>query len=604
MVKSMEIGTVLKGRYRVLEKIGTGGMAEVYLAYDTVLDRKVAVKVMHPKYAADESFVTRFRREAQAAANLNHPNIVSVYDWGEEGGTYFIVMEHIVGDTLKALIKKRGALDITTAVDIAKQIARALAFAHKNGVVHRDIKPHNIIITHDGLAKVTDFGIARDKSSSLTDTGTVMGSVHYISPEQAQGLPATELSDIYSLGVMLYEMVTGNVPFEGDSAVSIALKHANEQPAPPSALNPRVSPELEAIILKAMAKDPFERYQTADEMLADLRRYEAGSSVEAAGGTFDKTVVLAPSEIKVPKRRFSLTAILATIAILILAGGAFAGIWIYQARLAASMTEVPKLVDLKVDVAQRLCEERGLTLKIDRYEFSELYAKDKIISQKPEDGLRVKKGTVIHVVVSKGEKPVEVPTLIGKSELQAGQLLGQLGLRIGSIDYAFSDTIPADTIMSQDPTPGVQVAKGTAVNIVISRGVEVVTIPDCEGLSLDQAKSLLAKAKLKYTVSEEYSSTIEKGKVIRQSPSPGDTAKKGESVLLVVSKGPSVVTIPDVVGKDSLSARKELEGLGLNVDMQNVELLDPDKVGKVVQQSPEPGQKVSAGSTVTIWVGQ
>lgn len=600
----MEKGKVLKDRYRILEKAGSGGMADVYLAYDTILDRKVAVKVMHPKYARDESFVMRFRREAQAAANLNHPNIVSVYDWGEEDGTYFIVMEYIVGETLKDLVNKKGTFDVIVAIDIAKQVARALSFAHKNEVIHRDIKPQNIVITNDGLAKVTDFGIARGKSSSITETGAVMGSVYYISPEQAQGLPATELSDIYSLGVTLYEMLTGSLPFEGDSAVSIALKHASEAPARPSSLNPSISPQLEAIILKAIAKDPFDRYQTADELLSDLKRLESGKVVEAVGTSFDKTVVLKPSEIKIPKRRASATAIIASLLIFLALSSAIGALWYYQAKLAASMTEVPKFVDLKLEQAKSLAKEKEVVLVIAKHEYSEVYTKGKIISQNPDAGKKVKKGTRVKVVVSKGELPLKVPNLIGKSEIEAGQILGELNLRIGEVAYEYSDKMPSDAILKQSPAPGTRILRGGAVNITISKGIEVISVPDVEGLSLEKAKEILSKAGLKHTVTEEESSTVEKGKVMRQSPSAGDSVKKGESVLLVVSKGPSIVEMPGVIDLDSLTARQQLENLGLKVDIQYVDVLDPEKVGKVLQQSPDAGQRIMVGTTVTIWVGQ
>lgn len=600
----METGRILKERYRILEKIGSGGMADVYLAYDTVLDRKVAVKVMHRQYAADENFVRRFRREAQAAANLNHPNIVSVYDWGHENETYFIVMEYITGKPLKDLILSKGVLNLNFAIDIAKQIARALAFAHKHEVVHRDIKPQNIIITQDGLVKVTDFGIARAKSSSLTETGTVMGSVHYLAPEQAQGLPATELSDIYSMGVILFEMVTGNVPFEGDTPVSIAMKHASETPPRPSSLNSSLPPKLEAIILKAMAKDPFDRYQNADELLSDLKRIELGKPVEAAGPSHEKTMVISPKNITIPKKRRRLITIITTILILMLAGGAIAGLWYYQSQLAAKITKVPKLVDLEIKQAEKLLEERELKMSVGSKEYSETYAAGKVISQDPEPGAEVEKGTTVTVVVSKGEKPIKVPDITGKSEIEAGRILGELGLRIGDIKYEFSDKIPEGAILKQSPAAGTEVTRSAEVDIVISRGVEVVIVPDVEELSLEKAKEIISKAGLKVETTEEESVTVEKGRVIRQSPSAGDTIKKGEKVLLVVSTGPSVITVPNVVGLTSLEARNKLESLKLAVETQNVEVFEEDKVGKVLQQSPNADQKVTVGTTVTIWVGE
>lgn len=598
-----EQGRILKGRYRIIRKIGSGGMADVYLADDLLLNRKVAVKVMHENLASDESFVRRFKREAQAAANLNHPNIVAVYDWGQEDGTYFIVMEYLTGKNLKQLIREKGVLSVKEGLDIARQVASALAFAHRHEVIHRDIKPHNVVINEDGIVKVTDFGIARAKSGSITDHEPLMGSVHYLSPEQAQGLPATELSDIYSLGVVMYEMFTGSLPYDGDTPVSIAMKHVTETPARPTALNPLIPPELEAIILKAMAKDPFERYQSADELLDDLRRLESGRSPEAMRPAHDKTIVIKKLPEKRPKGRGTGKLIVALLLLILLGAGLAAGIFYYQAQMAKKFTEVPKLVDLNIKEAERLAKEKGLKLVITGKEYSSIYEKNKVIRQTPPPGSRIEKGSEVKVVVSLGEKPVEVPDLIGKSELEAGQILGELGLHIGEVEYEYSDEVPEGRIMKQSPPPGTKVKKGAAIDIVISKGVEVVIVPDVVNLSLDKAKELIKKAGLSYEVIEEESETVEKGKVIRQSPSAGDSAKKGDKVLLVVSSGPAFVTVPDVVGLDSLTARNQLNNLGLTVEIVNVEVLDESQVGKVVQQSPDPDTKVRKNTTVTLWVG-
>lgn len=600
---NLEPGTTLKNRYKILKKIGSGGMADVYLAEDLVLGRKVAVKVMHENLASDESFVRRFKREAQAAANLNHPNIVSVYDWGSENGTYFIVMEYITGKTLKEMINQKGALPLSHGLNIARQIASALAFAHRHEVIHRDIKPHNIIITDEGLVKVTDFGIARAKSSSLTDTEPVMGSVHYLSPEQAQGLPATELSDIYSFGIVLYEMFTGNLPFEGESAVSIAMKHAQEEPIPPSRLNPKIPPELEAVILKAMAKDPFERYESAEDILNDLRRISEGKPVEAKSKSFDKTIVLKKPLSSGKEKRRGFFSVLVVIFLLLLIMGFAAGSYLYFQNQAQKFAEVPKLVDLKITEANKLLEKNGLKLKVVSKEYSSIYEKDKIIRQDPPPGTRLEKGKSVKVVVSLGEKPVKVPNLIGKSELEAGQILGELGLRIGKVDYEYSENIPEDRIMRQTPEPGAEVPKGSEVDIVISKGIEMVIVPDVTNLSLDKARELITKAGLSFEITEEESETYEKGKVIRQSPSPGDSAKKGTKVLLVVSSGPAFVTVPNLIGVDSMTARNQLTSLGLSPEIVNVEVIDESQVGKVVQQSPDPNTKVRKGTKVTIWVG-
>ncbi len=591
-------------RYKLTEKIGTGGMADVFKATDIVLNRQVALKVLHPQYAQDESFVARFRREAQAAANLNHPNIVNVYDWGKEGDTYFIAMEFVKGRSLKEIIREKGGLSPEDTIEIAKQVCSALNFAHENEVIHRDIKPHNIILTEEGRVKVTDFGIARAGTSSLTETGAIMGTVYYLAPEQAQGLPANETSDLYSLGVVMYEMVTGKIPFDGDSAIAIALKHVHEEPIPPSYFNSKIPSFLENIILRALAKDPFDRYQSAHEMLDDLVKAEKGlpiTETKKSTSMMEKTLVIKPPPKPREKRK---SLIWATIFVFFLTFLALGSLLAFQIILIGNRIEVPPVEGKSFEAAKRILEKKGLKIKIVGKEYSEIIEAGHIISQDPEPGRKLKKGEIVRVVLSKGKELIEVPDLAGKTEAEAGSLLGEKKLKVGEIERVFSDTVPEGIVISQEPKSGEKVEIGTPVNLKISQGVELVIVPDVLNKNSEEATKAVSKAGLKYSLKEEFNEEVEIGRVIRQTPQPGIEVKKGSTVEIVVSKGPETVTVPDVIGKSNLEARSELEALRFEVETIFVSVSDQSQIGKVVAQSPTGNSQANKGTTVTIWVGQ
>ncbi len=593
------IGKIFNNRYWITEKIGTGGMAEVYKATDKVLSREVAVKVLHSHYAQDSNFIARFKREAKAAANLTHPNIVAVHDWGEEEGIYYIVMEYVKGKSLREILNEKGPLPVEWAIDIASQVLSALSFAHRKGVIHRDIKPHNILITDDGLVKVTDFGIAQVKLLGEKEE-EVMGTAYYISPEQVQGLPATEASDIYSLGVVFYEMLTGEVPFKGSTPTAIASKHVKEDPIPPQEINPNVPPEVGIIALKAMAKNPLDRYQSADEMREALERVREGYFLRKVGEEeVEKTIVLPSTPQK--QRHISWVAILLGI-FLLMSLGALGGFFYWQRMLFLNRVEVPSLIGRDVDSAQKLLKKKGLKLKVEKEEYSKEVPPNHIISQDPEPGTKLKKGSEIRVVVSKGVEKVEVPEVVGLDEVEAGSILGGLGLKAVVEERVYSEEYEEGEVISQDPKPGSKLPKGSEVRLVISKGVELVVVPDVINLSISEAISTLKKAGLKYTKKEKSSETIPEGTVISQNPSPGIEVKKGTTVELVVSSGPPKITVPDVVGEDETTARTTLQDAGFLVETVTT-TTTPENVGLVVSQSPEGGALAPKGSTVTIWIG-
>lgn len=600
-------------RYQVSGKVGSGGMAEVYKAYDPVLDRTVAIKVLHPHYAQEENFVARFRREAQAAANLNHPNIVNIYDWGTEDGTYFIVMEYLEGKSLKQLIDEKGALIPSMATDIAEQVLNGLEAAHAHDVVHRDIKPHNIIITPDGKVKVTDFGIARaGASSALTQTGSIVGTAQYVSPEQAQGLPAEAQSDLYSLGIVLYEMLTGEVPFEGENPVSVAVKQINEAPRSPRSLNPSIPKSLEAIVLKALAKDPAQRYQSAYEMKEDLQRYAQGLPVKkprlskAEKADFNgKTIVMPtqkPGEYRkaTRKKRRVLPWIALVIVMLAMTG---VGAWaIYNFVIAKTIT-VPNVVGKSVESAREIVEEEGLRLEEKERVFSDTIAADNVISQDPEEGEKLRRGGVVEVIVSGGTEIVEVPDVVGKSVEQATYLLPKAGLELGDIKKVYSSE-PENEVISQDPEAGDQVKKATQVDLVVSRGEKQVSVPDVTNKTFDEAKSSLEQAGFKVERTDESSGGVDEGNVIRTSPAAGTEAKKGSTVSVVVSTGPESVDVPDVIGDSESVAEAKLEDAGFTVVSKDVNTNPSNMYNKVTRQSPSAGTSLDEGSSVTIWVGR
>ena len=566
------IQRILARRYELQELIGGGGMADVYKAQDKLLDRAVAVKILHQQYANDAEFVEKFRREATAAAKLAHPNIVNIYDVGEDGGSQYIVMEYVSGPTLKEVIQQKGCLEPIEAVRIAKEIASALESAHRNNLVHCDIKPHNILVMPDGHIKVTDFGIARAVSAStMTYSGSVMGSVHYFSPEQAKGTVITTKSDVYSLGVVLYEILTGKLPFYGETSVSIALKHLQEEPVPIRQLNPSIPPVLEAIVQKAMSKDPADR-PNSTELYADLNQAKAmladrGTSQEAVsndpfatrmipritpemmaeqrserpankpiGSREDYQPQYQPQEEKSIFKSKSFIAVLVGILLM----GFFVGSFLSFGKFWSSAEiNVPDVVGKSSVVAQQILEDKNLRVKIVEANDDSVPA-GQVVSQYPEAGAKVKEQRLVTITVSKGGQELTMPDLKSMSRSNAEEKLKKMGLKLGAV-FEENAKEPAGTVINQDPRSGSKITKGQTVDITVSLGEKKkeITVQNYTGLSVDSAKSNLEANGLSLGGISEEASTRPKGTVIGQSPSAGSTTTEGGSVSLIISSGSS-----------------------------------------------------------------
>lgn len=566
------IQRILARRYELQELIGGGGMADVYKAQDKLLDRAVAVKILHQQYANDAEFVEKFRREATAAAKLAHPNIVNIYDVGEDGGSQYIVMEYVSGPTLKEVIQQKGCLEPIEAVRIAKEIASALESAHRNNLVHCDIKPHNILVMPDGHIKVTDFGIARAVSAStMTYSGSVMGSVHYFSPEQAKGTVITTKSDVYSLGVVLYEMLTGQLPFNGETSVSIALKHLQEEPVPIRQINTSIPPVLEAIVQKAMSKDPADR-PSSTELYADLNQAKAmladrGISQEAVsndpfatrmipritpemmaeqraerpankpiGSREDYQPQYQPQEEKSIFKSKSFIAVLVGILLM----GFFVGSFLSFGKFWSSAEiNVPDVVGKSSVVAQQILEDKNLRVKIVEANDDSVPA-GQVVSQYPEAGAKVKEQRLVTITVSKGGQELTMPDLKSMSRSNAEEKLKKMGLKLGAV-FEENAKEPAGTVINQDPRSGSKITKGQTVDITVSLGEKKkeITVQNYTGLSVDSAKSNLEANGLSLGGISEEASTRPKGTVIGQSPSAGSTTTEGGSVSLIISSGSS-----------------------------------------------------------------
>jgi serine/threonine-protein kinase len=609
-----QVADVFSNRYEIERELARGGMADVFLARDQLLDRPVAVKVLFPEFARDPSFVERFRREAQSAASLNHPNIAAVYDWGQERGTYFIVMEYVEGRSLRDIIRAEGRIPAHETARVAAEIADALAFAHRHGVVHRDIKPGNVLITATGQVKLTDFGIAAnpaDATQGLTQTGSVMGTATYFSPEQAQGFTVDGRSDVYSLGVVMYEMVTGVPPFSGESPVAVAMKHVREVPRMPSTIEPDVPPVLESIILAAMAKSVDARYQSADDLRADLLNFQRGRPVMAApaaivpAGADQLAMTAAAAQTRrvtpreppaPPERRWG--TIIATVVGL----GLLAAVVVYllvsqndTGGSGATLVDVPNVVSQPVATATQTLHNLGLKTSQLNDETS-TQPPGTVINQDPAGGRKADKGSTVVLTIS--STTATVPDVKGQTIDQANAAFARVGLTVTRQDTENAFLTPG-TVIATNPAAGAVVNKGTAVAVQVAVAPGV-AIPDVSGKSQSVAGNTITQAGLTPKFTSASSNTVPSGNVIGTDPPAGTKVPPGSTVTVNVSTGPQQVTVPNVIGQTQLAAQGILTGAGFNVTVNQTP--NPANAGKVIAQSPAGGQ-AAPGTNVTITVG-
>lgn len=644
----VEPNTIIDGRYKVISRVGSGGMADVYLAEDQLLGRQVAVKLLHHHFAEDQEFVERFRREASSAAALSHQNIVGIFDRGEWEGTYYIAMEYVPGRSLKTIVREQGALDPALAIDIVVQILRGARYAHRRGVVHRDLKPHNVILDEEGRARVTDFGIARAGASDMTLTGSIMGTAQYLSPEQAQGHPVTGASDLYSIGVILYELLTGEVPFDGETAVAIAYQQVSAQPPRPSEVNPTIPPALDAIVLRALAKDPAQRYADADEFIAALQRERqalptaAGAAAALAAGAVREgsnwstaataataaapmgPPVMPPTQHRAPDgahptgsmllaeeayeenggepgegpgtSRVLLWSLLAALVL----GGIVAAVLLLSS--SAGHVNVANVTGETEQAASARLRAQGLGAT-PSLASSATVADGRVISQSPVGGSRVEKGSRVDIVVSSGPGSAALQSVVGLSATQAMSRLRTAGFKPTRQDEP-SSKVAKGKVIGTEPPAGTELQVGSPVTVLVSSGPAQVKVPDLAGDSRSGAEAALSAVGLAVgTITEQVSAGAAAGSVLAQSPKAGSSVETGSKVNLTVAKASSEVAVPKVVGQSETQAAAALGAAGFAPRVVNEPVSEQSKVGVVLKQSPSAGTTARKGSTVTLTVG-
>jgi serine/threonine-protein kinase len=582
----LQQGQVLDGRYTLLERLGSGGMADVWRAQDAGLGREVALKVLHENFARDAEFVERFRREASAAAKLQHPNVVGVFDRGEVEDTYYIAMEYVDGSSLRELIDR--GLNIGEAVEVARQMLGAAEFAHEGGIVHRDLKPPNVLVDRSGRIRVADFGIARAGGSEITRTGSVMGTAQYLSPEQAQGRDVTPASDVYSVGVMLFEMLTGRVPFDADSPVAIAMKQVSEAPPPPSSINPAVTPALDSVVLRALAKDPANRYQSAAEMIAALDAAEANPQM--AGHT-ERYAALPPADDRNGNRKWwwiaGIAALLALAALL----------WFFVFK--SDEVRVPGVTGETETTATLRLQGAGFEVEADRIPNGQ--PEGTVIEQDPRGGETAKEGSTVTLSVSLGPAPVKVPDVVGRTRAKAQKRIRRAGFEV-AVEQIFDESVEAGRVIETSPTAGTLLVPGQTVTLVVSQGTESVSIPSVVGLDRFEAKSTLEDAGFVVDQDSQNSDAPE-DEVVRQLPAAGETRSAGSTVTIIYSNGAGSIVLDDYVGQKQGFAERQLSKQGLEAVVRFETVDNQSDDGIVLSQSPPPGSRRSPGDRVSLVVG-
>ena len=618
------VGQLLDGRYRLDGRVARGGMATVYTGFDTRLDRAVAIKVMHGSLAQDDAFVERFRREAKSAARLQHPNVVSIFDQGEDGGHVYLVMELVAGRTVRAMLREQGALDPATALDVTAGLLTALAAAHDAGIVHRDVKPENVLVTAGGQVKVADFGLARaiEATHHTVTDGTLIGTVAYLAPEQVLSGAADGRTDLYSAGVVLFEMLTGVVPFTGDTPITVAYRHVNDDVPPPSEVRPGLPRSVDDVVVAATRRAPEARYGDARTMLSAVQRAratlsdteqhttvvaldEAPTTVIAMGTRPMPAVPAAPDPPVRPRRRGAdparrrKRAIVITVVMgLILGTAGGVGWWLGSGRYA----DAPTLEGLAQTAAVAQAKRLGVDVTIaEKSRYDETVPFGHVLDQDPEPGDRFRRGSAITLLISRGPERFTVPNVVGKTQAEAVRLLEAQRLEVGLAPREFSRTVPVDRVIEQNPGPSkvADAKRGTIVTIVVSKGPEPVRVPSVEGRTRAEAEEALSSAGLLVKVREAFHDEVPRGVVIRQDVAAGSTAARGDTVTLTVSKGPELIEVPNVEGLRRDEAERRLKAAGFAVRFIDF----PGKRGsRVIEQDPDGGERRRRGSTVTCYL--
>jgi beta-lactam-binding protein with PASTA domain/tRNA A-37 threonylcarbamoyl transferase component Bud32 len=613
VTERLDAETIVDGRYRVLHRVGSGGMADVYCAQDLQLGRKVALKVLYQRFAEDQEFVERFRREASSAAGLQHQHVVSVYDRGQWDGTYYIAMEFLDGRSLKAVVQQEAPLEPDRAIDLTTQILRAARFAHRRGIIHRDLKPHNVIVDADDRLKVTDFGIARAGASDMTQTGSIMGTAQYLSPEQAQGHAVSAASDLYSVGIILYELLTGRVPFEGESAVTIALKQVNEHPVPPSAFNVAVTPALEAAVMRALEKDPARRFADADAFIAALDGARVGlPAVAATGATSVMAAPVAPLPVRHEVAVYDEPPLEPleplgpgddggrwwwwVLALLLIVGAIIGGLALLG---GAQKAQVPNVVGADQASAEQKLRQDGF--KIDTVGKTSDQPTGEVIGQDPSGGVQADKGSTVTLSVSQGPGTSAVPQVVGLTAKSAAARLTKAGFRVTQRQQN-DDTVPSGRVIDSRPQENQQLQKGQTVLLIVSKGKQKTAVPNVVGQKSDAATATLENAGFR-VVTKDQESTKDPGTVLAQNPLATAMAANGSTVTITVAKAPSTVDVPDITGETQDVATQRLSKDGFAIQVKQKAVDSPEGDGVVISESPSGG-KAKKGSTVTITVGK